>query len=269
MSSVEPSLVVRRSCNCSQSLPLVTSPPVSVYSSCTVPSAGIVVSLLISTLQSAGFSIGLNWYLTPDETHNSDGRHVDYLYQDEYRECDPSLWLSLKAIVDGKNREVRYMENDGILQATFFSDCLDFRKMKKAKRIERRTEWFAKSLDVMAGKDIVCVDPDNGLVVPSALGRPKENKYVLPEELVAYYAQGSTVVYYQHKARKKDPVYADQFRKLVCGEGFPGAKGLMLKFVKVSQRYYLFIMQPQHQEAIEKAIADMLHGAWGNHFRKL
>ena len=157
---------------------------------------------LLRALQSAGFSIGLNRYLTPDETHNSDGRHVDYLHQDEYRACDPDLWLGLKAIVDGKHREVRYMENDGILQATFFSDCLDFRGMRKAKRIERRAEWFAKSLDVMARKDIVCVDPDNGLVVPSAKGRPKENKYVLPEELARYYAQGSTVVYYQHKARR-------------------------------------------------------------------
>ena len=29
---------------------------------------------LLRALQSAGFSIGLNWYLTPDETHNKIGR---------------------------------------------------------------------------------------------------------------------------------------------------------------------------------------------------
>ena len=224
---------------------------------------------LLRALQSAGFSIGLNWYLTPDETHNSDGRHVDYLHQDEYRACDPDLWLGLKAIVDGKHREVRYMENDGILQATFFSDCLDFRGMRKAKRIERRAEWFAKSLDVMAGKDIVCVDPDNGLVVPSAKGRPKENKYVLPEELARYYAQGSTVVYYQHKARRKDPFYTDQLKALLRREDLPGASGLALKFEKVSQRYYMFIVQPRHREMVEKSVKDMLSTSWGEHFRQL
>ena len=41
---------------------------------------------VLRALQNAGLSIGLNWYLTPDETHNSDGRHVNYLDQDEYRE---------------------------------------------------------------------------------------------------------------------------------------------------------------------------------------
>ena len=31
---------------------------------------------LLRSLRPAGLSIGLNWYLTPDETHNGDGRHV-------------------------------------------------------------------------------------------------------------------------------------------------------------------------------------------------
>ena len=233
---------------------------------------------LLRALQSAGLSIGLNWYLTPDETHNSDGRHVDYLHQEKYRACDPDLWLGLKAIVDENNREVRYMESDDILQATFFSDCLDFsddaehgkrRRKPKAERAAFRAEWFAKSLGAMAGSDIVCVDPDNGLVVPSAMGRPKENKYVLPEELAGYYALGSTVVYYQHKARRKDPFYTDQLKKLLRREDLPGATGLALKFKKVSQRYYMFIVQPKHRDAVEKAVKDMLATAWGNHFRRL
>ncbi len=233
---------------------------------------------LLRALQSAGFSIGLNWYLTPDETHNSDGRHVDYLKQEKYRACDPGLWLGLKAIVDGDNREVRYMENDDILQATFFSDCLDFsdddvsgkRKCKpKAERTALRGDWFRRSLARLAGKDIVCVDPDNGLVVSSALGRPKENKYVLPEELARYYAQGSTIVYYQHKARRKDPFYTDQLKALLRREDLPGASGIALKFEKVSQRYYMFIVQPRHREMVEKSVKNMLSTPWGDHFRQL
>ena len=233
---------------------------------------------LLRALQSAGFSIGLNWYLTPDETHNSDGRHVDYLKQEKYRACDPGLWLGLKAIVDGDNREVRYMEKDDILQATFFSDCLDFsygdgggkRKCKpKAERAAIRGDWFGRSLARLAGKDIVCVDPDNGLVVPSAKGRPKENKYVLPEELARYYAQGSTVVYYQHKARRKDPFYTDQLKALLRREDLPGASGLALKFEKVSQRYYMFVIQPRHREMVEKSVENILSTSWGDHFRQL
>ena len=230
---------------------------------------------LLRALQAAGFSIGLNWYLTPDETHNNDGLHVGYLYLDEYRECDEELWLALKAIVEVGQREVHHMENDNILRATFFSECLDFRIggrgerlrcIPKSERIALRREWFAKSLGAMAGKDIVCVDPDNGLVVPSAMGRPKENKYALPEELAAYYAQGSTVVYYQHKARRKDPFYIQQLERLLGSNSFPSASGLVLKYEKVSQRFYMFIVQPEHREGVEQALRKMLVTSWGNHF---
>ena len=72
------------------------------------------------------------------------------------------------------------MENDDILQVMFFSDYLDFRGKKKAERIARRVVWFAKLLDVMAGNDNVWVEPDNRLVVPSALGKPKEDYSAVP-----------------------------------------------------------------------------------------
>ncbi len=233
---------------------------------------------LLRALQSAGFSIGLNWYLTPDETHNGDGRHVNYLDQDKYRECDEGLWLGLRDIVKSGKREVQYMETDDILQATFFSECLDFstddkerkrRYRQKAERAALRGEWFNRSLARLTGKDIVCVDPDNGLVVPSAKGRPKENKYVLPDELASYYAQGSSVIYYQHKARRKDDFYTDQLEGLLRREGFSGASGLALKFKTTSQRYYMFIIQPRHKEAIEQVVKDMLSSAWSEHFCQL
>ena len=232
---------------------------------------------LLRALRSAGLSVGLNWYLTPDETHNGDGRHVDYLDQDEYRVCDEGLWLGLRAIVKSGERKVRSMERDDILQATFFSDRLDFsdsehagrRHRSRAERVALREEWFGRSLTKLDGCNVVCVDPDNGLVVPAALGRPKENKYVLPEELAAYYARGSTVVYYQHKARRKDPFYVEQLEGLVGGCDFPGASGMALKFEKVSQRYYMLIVQPQHREAVDGAVRGMLSTAWGDYFRLL
>ena len=39
---------------------------------------------------SSGYSLGLAWYHFPDEGHNNDGRHVDYLDQKElYGTLDP------------------------------------------------------------------------------------------------------------------------------------------------------------------------------------
>ena len=89
---------------------------------------------LLRVLRDTGLSIGLNWYLTPNESHNSDGRHTKYLTQGEFIRCDRQLARELKGIIDGKRREVHLLENDDILEATFFSECLDFRGMRKAER---------------------------------------------------------------------------------------------------------------------------------------
>ncbi len=221
---------------------------------------------LLRVLHAAGLSIGLNWYLTPDETHNNDGGHTKYLTQEEFLRCDRPLAMALKGILDSGKRKVRLLESDDILEATFFSECLDFTGMRKAERAEFRRAWYGRSLAKLSGRDVVLVDPDNGLVVPSAAGRPKENKYVLRKELAGYYAEGSSVIYYQHKARRKDEFYARQHRELVHGQLFPDAEGLALKFRPTSQRYYLFAIQPRHRPIIKATVHEMLATSWGEHF---
>lgn len=221
---------------------------------------------LLRALRAQGLTVGLNWYLTPDETHNGDGRHVDYLFQDRFRACDEGLWSGLREIVEAGERKVRSMERDEILEATFFSERLDFGGMKKSERLACRTSWFARSLETLAGNDVICADPDNGLVVPSAAGGPRENKYILPSEVAAYYASGSSVIYYQHKARRKDPVYVEQLCHLLREPGLAGATGLVLKFKTTSQRYYMFAIQPRHREFVERAVDEMLSTGWGEHF---
>lgn len=221
---------------------------------------------LLRTLQAQGFTIGVNWYLTPDEDHNEDGKYTKYLDDEMYRKCDEALWLELKQIVEADQRKVSALQNDRILQAVFFDETLDFAGKKKTERILSREEWHKQAIDQLSEVDVVFVDPDNGLVVPSAEGRPKENKYVKPDELKAYYRKGSTVIYYQHKARRQDDFYIDQHKKLIKSQGLEGAFGLGLKFKTTSQRYYFFILQPQHREIIEKAVKEMISSAWGDHF---
>ena len=221
---------------------------------------------ILRALQSAGLSIGVNWYLTPDENHNGDGRHVKYLNQEEYKACDEALWLELKNIVENNLRKACCLESESILKAHFYSERLDFRGKTKAERELMRKAWHDKALKALVGNDIACVDPDNGLIVPSAVGKPKENKYVLCDELADYYAQHSSVIYYQHKARKQDDFYIRQHEKLIHAPEFADSKGFALKFITTSQRYYFFIIQPQHQEIIEKAVLEILAGPWKNHF---
>ena len=221
---------------------------------------------LLRVLQAAGFSIGVNWYLTPNEDHNQDGKYTDY---EDHRSCDEALWLELKQIVDSGNRTVAALQKEIILKAKFYDQPLDFKGKKKAERQQIREDWHEKALKKLFGLDLVFADPDNGLIVRSAERKPKENKYVLPKELAEYYEQGSSVIYYQHKARRQDSYYEDQHRRLLSRPEFEDASGLGIKFWRTSHRYYFFILHPEHKAKVKKAVLEMLNSEWRNCFSEL
>ena len=191
---------------------------------------------MLRCLAAAGFRVGVNWYRTPDEDHNEDGRFTQYAHDNTYRDCDPQLWASLAQILDTKQRRVESLETPDILDAVFYNEPLDFRKVSFLEREGKRADWHRRALAALNGCELVFVDPDNGLMVPSARRSKKANKYVLPEELFNYYQQGASVIYYQHKARRQDSFYTDQHNKLLQDERIQGAKGLGLKFTRTSLR---------------------------------
>lgn len=221
---------------------------------------------LLRSLRSTNIPIGINWYLVPDETHNSDGRHVKYLEKDDFRKCDEDLWKELGQIVREGMRNVQSLQSEQILPAAHYSEILDLTGKKKLERVEIRREWHEKAMKRLSNSGIICTDPDNGLIVPSAVGTIRENKFILSEEIKSYYLQGSSVIYYQHKARKLDPFYVEQHRNLLKAPEFDGASALILKFVTTSQRYYCFAIQPDHKGLIMEAINKMLETEWGKHF---
>jgi ACT domain-containing protein len=91
-------------------------------------------------------------------------------------------------------------------------------------------------------------------------------KYVEAQEIADYYRQGSSVIYYQHKARKQDDEYAMQFHNLLTAIDIPQARGLGLKFISTSQRFYFFVIQPRHESIIRDCVAQMLTTEWSKHF---
>ena len=221
---------------------------------------------LLRALRPCNIPIGINWYLVPDETHNSDGRHVKYLERDVFRQCDEELWQELGKVVHNGKRTVRSLQSEDILPAVHYSAVLDFSGKKRNEREEIRRIWHRRAMKQLSEAGIICTDPDNGLIVPSAKGTVRENKYIMPDEIRDYYLHGSSVIYYQHKARKLDVFYISQHQMLMGDTAFKDASGLVLKFTTTSQRYYCFIMQHAHEAAIRNAINKMLDTAWGDHF---
>lgn len=221
---------------------------------------------LLRRLRNKGFSIGINWYAVPNEDHNDDGKHTKYLNSDDFKVCDEHLWQKLGQIIASKERRISLLTVDDILETTHFTERLDFSGMDRSERDSFRHDWHQKALSQLTGADIVFVDPDNGLIVDSAMGTKRENKYVFPEELCDYYNNGSSVIYYQHKGRKHDDFYLKRCEQLIREGQFDGASGIIMKFRSTSQRYYCFIIHQEHYSAIKEAMDEMIATAWGNHF---
>lgn len=224
---------------------------------------------LLRQLASAGLSVGVNWYRTPNETHNGDGLHIDYLQKDQFRLCDPSLWSALNQIVRSGKREIAALEQNGLLTAGYYGKLLDSSCGDKIVRQAVRMDWHREALEALRGYDVVFLDPDNGLMVPSADGTTKSNKFVLPYELAEYYHAGSSVVYYQHKARRPDEFYVDQHKQLLSSGAFPGAAGMGLKFTRTSLRYYFFAVRPEHKDAINACVRRMMGSDWRYCFERI
>ena len=230
------------------------------------------LGLLRQLQASTQLSIGVNWYLVPDEGHNGDGQHIDYLTKNSFRECDPPLFDALFQVVTSGQRQVAALEAPAILpddKVVYYSEVLDFSRAAKPDREAIRADWHKKALAKLKGCDLIFADPDNGLIVPSAEDGPKSNKYVLPSELVDYYRQGSSVIYYQHKARLPDEFYIQQHRQLMAAGTFLSAGGAGLKFVSTSQRFYFFLLQPEHIALVNNCISRMLVSPWNRCFRSL
>ena len=170
-------------------------------------------------LEKAGFSIGLNWYLTPDEPEHSktftDGKHTKFLECD----CDTpdkNLHCVLKKIGLSKNRSVARLE-----RANLFENTLFWNKMLESKS---RDKWHLKALKKLSKQDVIFLDPDNGLEVKSTNPYSKNgNKYATYQEAADYYAQGSTVIIYNHRDRKPENEYLKRFYRFkgfkVFGKG--------------------------------------------------
>lgn len=72
--------------------------------------------------------LGVNWYLTPDEDGNEDGKHISYLNKDDYLECDKELYNILKEIIIQNRRNIDNIQQLDIFSnnTLFYKEILDY-----------------------------------------------------------------------------------------------------------------------------------------------
>lgn len=221
---------------------------------------------LLRFLENQGLKIGVNWYLTDDESHNDDGKFVQYTTKKEYAECDDELLYALSDIVNSNNRSIDALENKKLLTTSlYYSEKIQCpsRQIKEA-----RATWHQKALSRLAGSDMVFLDPDNGLITKSkSKGSAKSIKYVFPEEIIDYYKQGNSVVFYNHRTHEKENAYLERFHSLFQSDELKTAEKKILTFCRYSLRDYIFIIQPEHSAIVNNAIRHFLETNWQRHFK--
>ena len=96
-------------------------------------------------------SLGIVWYLMPDEDNN-DGKKTSYLKNPEkYRPCDHELFKHLKKLVDSEQRSVSEIQDSKLFSPqTVYHDCVlpygDPVKLTKDERLARRKRWLDRAI---------------------------------------------------------------------------------------------------------------------------
>lgn len=221
---------------------------------------------LLRFLEKQELKIGVNWYLTADETHNDDGKFVQYTTNKAYVGCDDDLINALSSIIENNVRSVSALEEKNLLKnSSYYAEEI---KCPSQAIKEFRASWHKEALAQLKDSDIVFLDPDNGLLPKTkSKGSKKSIKYVFPEEIIDYYEQGHSVIFYNHRTHEKENIYLERFHDLFQSEELRNAEKKVLTFCRYSLRDYVFIIQPKHSKTINNAILHFLETNWQRHFK--
>jgi hypothetical protein len=202
------------------------------------------------------YSIGINWYLTCGDD-KADGRFTRYLLKDN-DDLDDVLFRKMKHLLypDGEtlhheSRCVSNIENGNYIpNAMFFNEELIFDG--KTDRKTHRKDWVNQSLDKIVDRDIIFLDPDNGLEVKAVPPTRKNgNKYVTYDEALLYYKHANVaLIVYNHRDRSPKELYLKRFLRFYEYETTQDAFVYRLTFHKASVRDYIFITKPEYSKEI-------------------
>ena len=143
--------------------------------------------------------------LTPNDDRRSDGRVTGYLDKpSSWKRYDEELYDALYDWVKvSRSRRVAHIEHSALLPAaTFFPS-------RVPDDGAGRERYIDGLIQAASGAEVVFLDPDNGMEVPSTKsGRKNSSKYVYWREIQALATAGRSVLVYQHYPRKPHEPFA-------------------------------------------------------------
>jgi hypothetical protein len=135
-----------------------------------------------------------------------------------WRLYDPEIFDLLRSVSRRlDNRRLTAVEQSGLLPHALFINRPIVDDLKG------RSHYFQQAREELAGCDVVFFDPDNGLDVPSVRkGHRNSSKYLYMDEVASFWAQGSSVVVYQHYPFENHDSYTARIARRI-GEFLPGS----------------------------------------------
>lgn len=234
-------------------------------------------SLLQHLLGNTEHRLGVIWYLFPDESHNSDGDHIDYLIKPKFLRCDKYLCEKLSKIVCG-DRSVSALEKEKFLpdNTVYFSERLDFhlrypsqKKQDKEAREIKRQEWLNQAVKKTAKCTAIFLDPDNGLQISSChrINQLKSGKFTYYSEIAKLtYGKNISIIYHHLNRHKNHGTHenqirtrASELRKIIKPTGAIFA----LRYWPYSPRAYFILTSKSEGKRTEEAIIDFFKSSFG------
>ena len=197
-----------------------------------------------------GLSLAVGWMLTPNDGRPDGGLRAYLADAERWRCHDPALFDHLSGVLAGGSEPaVAMIEGSAVLRgARFFSEIVP-------DALAARQAWGERLVAFAAGADLVFLDPDNGLEIPSLpLGRKGSSKFAAWREVEELWRGGSSVLIYQHYPRTpRSRFVASTQDELRARTGAPTVWAF-----STSNVLFLLATQDRHRDAVRRAVEEGL-----------
>tara|TARA_B100000963_G_scaffold314169_1_gene292562 strand:- start:120 stop:845 length:726 start_codon:yes stop_codon:yes gene_type:complete len=155
--------------------------------------------------------VGLNWYLVDPkkigekEVNKKDGEKRYFLQKKEFKKIDRNIYDEFMKLKSIKSRNI-----STFTKSTHLGQYVSF--YNKTIPLFNREKWLADSLNFFKSRDIIFLDPDNGLLKKKK-SKKLSLKYILVDEIELYLLKNKTIIFTQFQSfNKTNIIYLDEIK---------------------------------------------------------